>query len=409
MLDMRLFQVLVVALALIAGNSPVRAADGLFAPRLLVGDSPITNYEVEQRVLFLRAVNTVGDLEAMALKDLIEDRLKLRAGEALEIELTDEQLLEGRTEFAGRANLSVEEFERILGEAGVEPETFREFVRAGLIWREVVREKFVGRVIVSEGDIDRAASVTNRRSGLRVLLSELVIPAPEAEFDDARAQAEELAETIQGVDQFSDAAAQFSAAASREQGGQIDWIDIGNLPPGLRDAIMSLRPGQITEPILLPNAIALFQLRGIEETNALAEQTIEVDYMQLLLPNTEAGAAQVARIRAGADQCDDLYGLMKGAPESQLSRVTQTPGAAPRDIGIELAKLDAGEISTGLARDGNILLLMLCARNVVPVGAEGAEPPTREQIRDQILNQRLNLAAEGYLRELRAAVVIREP
>ncbi len=409
MLHMRLLHAVVVALALGAAQAPAVAADGLFAPRVFVNDSPITNYEIEQRVLFLRAVNSVGDLEATALKDLIEDRLKIQAAERADIELTDKQLLEGKTEFASRANLTPEEFEKGLAEQGVAPETFRDFVRSGIIWRELIRAKVAPFVVISEGDIDRASSVTQRRAGLRVLLSELIIPAQEGEGDDALALAEELAASIQGVDQFSEAAAQFSAAGSREQGGQIDWMNIGNLPPGLRDILVTLRPGQITPPILLPNAVALFQLRGIEETNALAEQTVEVDYMQLLLPNTEAGAAQAARIRATADQCNDLYALMEGAPESQLSRVTQSPGAAPRDIGIELAKLDAGEISTGLSRDGNILLLMLCSRDVVPVVAEGAEPPTRDQIREQLLNQRIGLAAEGYLRQLRAAATIREP
>lgn len=406
---MRFALLIALGLSLMSAAAPSRAADGLFAPRIIIDDNAITNYEVEQRVAFLKAVNTVGDLEAMALRDLIEDRLKLRAGELLELELTDEQVQEGMAEFAGRANLSVEEFSRVIGEAGVAPETFRDFVRAGLMWRDVIREKFVGIVIVSEGEIDRAFSVTSRRSGLRVLLSELVLPAAEGEFDDAVAQAEELAATIGSVDEFSEAAAQFSAAGSREQGGQIDWIDIGNLPPGLRDVVVTLQPGQITPPIILPNAVALFQLRGIEETNALANQTVRLDYMQLLLPNTEAGLAQAAQIKTRADRCDDLFALMKGAPESQLQRLSQSPGEVPRDVGIELAKLDAGEMTFGLQRDGNILFLMLCSRDVVPEVAEGAEPPTREQIRDRILNQKLNLAADGYLRQLRAAAVIREP
>ncbi len=228
---MRHSRLLALSLSVLLAALPVGAADGLFAPRLIVDDHAITNYEVEQRVLFLQAVNTVGDLEAIAMKDLIEDRLKLQAAETLKLELTEEDLQGGMKEFASRANLSVEEFTKALGEAGVEPETFRDFVRSGLLWRSVIREKFVGIVIVSEGEIDRAFSVTRQRAGLRVLLSELVLPAPEGQFDDALAQAEELSASIRSVDDFSAAATQFSAASSREQGGQIDWIDIGKLPP----------------------------------------------------------------------------------------------------------------------------------------------------------------------------------
>ncbi len=251
---------------------PAAGADGLFSPRLIVNDHAITNYEIEQRVRFLEAVNTVGDLPTIALKDLVEDRLKLQAAETLELELTEEELQEGLTEFAARANLTSDAFTAALGEAGVEPETFRDFVTSGLLWRKVIREKFVGLVLVSEGEVDRAFSVTKRRSGLRVLLSELVIPAQEGQESDALAQAEELAASIRSVDDFSAAAAQFSAAPSREQGGQIDWIDIGNLPPGLRDQVITLSPGQTTPPIILPNAVALFQLRGIAETECTRER-----------------------------------------------------------------------------------------------------------------------------------------
>ena len=60
------------------------------------------------------------------MKDLIEDRLKLRQPNS-ELELTEETVPGGMKEFASRANLSVEEFTKALGEAGVEPETFRDF------------------------------------------------------------------------------------------------------------------------------------------------------------------------------------------------------------------------------------------------------------------------------------------
>ena len=47
---------------------------------------------------------------------------------------------------------------------------------------------------------------------------------------------------------------------------------------------------------------------------------------------------------------------------------------------------------------------MLCGREPV------LEPmPTRDQIREQVINQKLEGMAEGYLEELRSAAIIREP
>ncbi len=406
---MRISLLIALAFGALLASPVAQAADSLFAPRVLVNDRAVTNYEFDQRVQFLRALSTTGDLEQMALKDLVEDRLRVQAAASLGIELTEEDVTAGLTEFASRANLSVDEFTAALAEYGVEPETFRDFVTAGLLWREVIRDRFAPRAFVSEGEIDRALSVTKQRGGVRLLLSELILPAPQGEEQDAIAQAEELAASIRTTDDFAAAAAQFSAAPSAENGGQIDWIDLGNLPPALREIVLGLQPGEVTAPIIIPNAVALFQLRGVQETGRPETQAINVDYMQLLLPETEAGGAEALRLRNSADRCEDIYGLVKGAPESQLTRVTQASGEVPRDIALELAKLDAGETSFALRRGGARVFLMLCARDIVPVVPEGAEPRTRDQIRAQLINQRLAAAADGYMRELRAAAVIREP
>jgi peptidyl-prolyl cis-trans isomerase SurA len=73
-------------------------------------------------------------------------------------------------------------------------------------------------------------------------------------------------------------------------------------------------------------------------------------------------------------------------------------------VALELAKLDPYEISVALTRGGLRRMLMLCGRE-----ASMEEPPTRDQVREQVINQKLEGLAEGYLEELRAAAIIREP
>ena len=71
----------------------------------------------------------------------------------------------------------------------------------------------------------------------------------------------------------------------------------------------------------------------------------------------------------------------------------------PRDIALELAKLDKGEVSTNLTRAGGqtLVFLMLCGRT--PVLAEDQD---RDSIRLQLRAQRLQSYAEGYLAQLKA-------
>ncbi|PZQ99632.1 MAG: peptidylprolyl isomerase [Cereibacter sphaeroides] len=404
---MRLIHLIFACLAVMLSTLSAQAADGLFAPRVIVNDSTITNYEVEQRMMFLKALNAGGDLEKQSVNGLIEDRLRLQAAEAGNIEVTEKEILDGQTEFASRANLTAEEFVAELGKMGIEPETFREFVRAGIAWRNLVRDKFAAYNYVSDAAADRSVSATLQRGGLRVLLSELIIPAPPGQEADAMAQADELRATIGSQADFAAAAQQFSAASSAPQGGAIDWLPLGNLPPALRDMMIKMKPGEVTPPLPIPNAVGLFQLRGVEETGRPEVQMLELDYMQVLLPEGPDTGNQIARLRAGADRCDDLFGLTKGVlPPSQVIRTKQAAGEVPRDIGIELAKLDADESSVALRRGNARVFLMLCARNVAP---PEENPPTRDQIKQRIANQQIAAASDNFLAKLRAAAVIREP
>jgi peptidyl-prolyl cis-trans isomerase SurA len=68
-----------------------------------------------------------------------------------------------------------------------------------------------------------------------------------------------------------------------------------------------------------------------------------------------------------------------------------------------LAVLDAGEASSTLRRGGWRVFLMLCSR-----GASPELLPSRDQVQEQLLNQRLGAKADIYLEELRSEAVIVE-
>ena len=376
-------------------------AQGLFAPVATVDDQVVTRYEVEQRIALLRVLRAQGNLEELARQQLIEDRVKMAAARSAGIEITDETIMEGMTEFASRADLSREEFLRALGGAGVAEQTFRDFIIAALGWRDLVRARFVPRVRITDADVDKALSVLTGGSTVRVLLSEIILAAPPQQAAAAQELAEDLSQ-ITSIDQFSAEARRVSATQTRENGGRLDWMPITNLPEQLRPVILGLSVGEVTQPIPLDGAIALFQLRGIQETGASTPEFSAIDYAAYYLAGgrTEANLAEAARIRASVDTCDDLYGLAKGQPPELLERNAAAPADLPRDIALELAKLDRGEISANLTRpaaDGSeaLMVLMLCGRT-----AAGAENASREQITAQLRNQRLEAYARGYLAQL---------
>ncbi len=229
------------ALTVFALGKPARRNRTTFAPVIIVNDSAVTQYELDQRIRFLTLLRAPGDPVAEAEKGLIEDRLRMQAAKAAGVTVNDQQIAAGMTEFAGRANLETEQFVQAIGQAGVAPETFRDFVSAGLAWREVVRGRFVPRVTITEAEIDRAVSVTAQRgAGPRVLMSEIMIPMNAGNTAEINDLATELAGTIRSEAAFAAAARQYSAAPSRDQGGQLGWIPLTNLPPQVRQAIAGL-------------------------------------------------------------------------------------------------------------------------------------------------------------------------
>lgn len=385
---------------------PLAAQEPSFDPVLRLNGQVITAFELEQRILFLKALRTPGDIEKEALDALIDDRLRIQEAKRLEIKLEEKELEEGLAEFASRADLSADEFVKIIGEAGVAPETFVDFVEAGLLWRQVVRARFGAQANVSDSDIDRALAEAERLRHVEVLLSELVIPAPKGKEEEARAMAEELRPQIGGGN-FAGAARQFSAAGTAANGGAIDWMPLGNLPAAIGKVVLGLQPGEVSNPIPLPEAIALFQLRALRDGRSEAPFETFVDYLTLPLgagPNAAAAAQRLA----GADSCGKAYALAPRAEDGgaslALARRSETMDLVPGDIGLQLARLDAGESATLTAPNGQMRFVMLCARRP----ASQAEA-NRASVRERLINQKLGALADNYLADLKANAILETP
>ena len=188
-------------------------------------------------------------------------------------------------------------------------------------------------------------------------------------------------------------------------GGRLGWLAINTLPPQLRPLILDLSPGETTAPIPLSNAIAVFQMRGIQEIVSGPPRYSAIDYAAYYIPGGRSpeALATAAAIAAKVDRCDDLYGIAQGQPPEVLDRESRAPGEIPGDIALELAKLDEGEVSTVLTRSNGqtLVFLMLCSRT-----AAVNQEVTRDDVAQALTQQKLTQLAEGYLDQLRADALI---
>ncbi|WP_353888463.1 peptidylprolyl isomerase [uncultured Roseovarius sp.] len=377
-------------------------AQNLFAPAIRVNDQVITGFELQQRARMLTLFRAPGNPQQLAREQLIEDRLKLDAAETAGLVLEDADVQVGMEEFASRAGMTAEQFLRALDGAGVAEQTYRDFVKAGIAWRELISARFAPRVSVNETDVDRARIALGGGSGgVRVLLSELIMPAPAGQEQAVQERAARIAE-LSTIPAFAAEARRYSAAPSAARGGRLDWMPITNMPPQLRPIILGLGPGEVSEPLPIPGAVALFQLRDIEETDAPDPEYSAIEYAAYYISggHSQKALARAQQVKDNTDVCDDLYGIAKGEPPEVLERGSRAPEEIPQDIAIELAKLDPGEVSTTLTRSNGqtLVFLMLCGRTPKLEG----EGPSNEQLGMMIRNQRLDSFANGYLEQLRA-------
>lgn len=374
-------------------------AQNLFAPAATVNDRVVTAFEVDQRARMLSLFRTPGDLRQQALQTLIDERLQLSEGDRVGVTVTSEQVSEGMAEFAQRANLSAEDFIAALAVSDVDVQSFQDFVRAGVVWREVVRQRFGGRIRITPQEVDRLIAAPPPPS-LRVLLRELILPA---NTPQNAARAEALVPTIAAITTeaaFIAAARQYSASPSRAQGGALDFLPVENLPPALRPQLLAAQPGQVIGPLPIPNGIAFFQVRALEEGPATGAVT-ELDYAAWYIPGGRSAAAltEAAQLQTRVQTCDDLYTIARAAPQ-RLQRDVLPPAQVPGDVALELAKLDVNEVSTALTRaDGQTLVfLMLCARSYRDAEVE----IDRDRVGDTLTDRRAADLARNYLAELRA-------
>lgn len=387
------------ALALVTLGQPA-ISQSRFSPVVQVGESVITRYQLDQRTLFLSLLGAPGDPRNLAREQLINEAIQQDAAAAAGIETSAEEVQSGLEEFASRANLTAEQFIAALAQNGVEAETFRDFVGAGVAWRTYVRSRFAegAREQIPETLVRRTLAQTGTEGGLRVLVSEILLPATTPETAAAsRARAADIS-NLGSATAFAAAARELSVAPSSSRGGELNWVALENLPDEVEGVIGALSPGQISRPVELENAIGVFLLRDVERVAAGTPDTLAVDYALFVTDGDRAAAEEIA---SRIDVCDDLYGVAEGLPEDRLIRETQSVGNLPADIRTEIAGLDEFETSTTLVRSGRATVLMLCSR----------QPSLKSTVDfdivgTRLLNTRLGSMAADHLADIRANTTV---
>lgn len=372
------------------------ATKASFTPVKFVNNQAITGFELDQRMAFLELLGFSGDLRNEAMTGLIDDRLRLAMAKSMGLSLSSEDVMAGMEEFASRGTLDAQGFLKAIGEQGIAPETFRDFVSAGLIWRRVISARFGDSVAISEAAVDRALTNMIVTDAQTVTLAEIVLNAGGDRRNQALALARNLQiDFIKGRD-FTDAVRAVSVGATAGSGGTIAAKRLSELPEDVALLVRGLAAGQISTPIILEDKLYMYQMVENGSTPVAETGAPEVDYAEITL---SADASAVGDLRANVDGCDDLYDY---ASKNGLT-VTRNNRGQSGGPGL-LQTLDAGEIAGPINGAAGPTAVMLCARGIDP-----QQTASRDEVKLLLKNQRLAAMSEVFLSELRADALISDP
>ncbi|MBB5519793.1 peptidylprolyl isomerase [Amphiplicatus metriothermophilus] len=374
----------------------------------IVNDEVITTFDVQQRVrLMLLSVagrqiteDLLAQLQAQALRDLVEEKLKLQEAKKFEVEVDEAELEAELRAMAGSSGLSVAELEQVLAAQGISMRALRDQIRASIAWPRIVQGRYGSRVRVSDEEIEQTIErMREDATNEQYLVSEICIPVPNPSQAQAYYQGSlQLIEQMRRGVPFAVVAQQFSACSSAAAGGDLGWVRAGELPPELDEAVKALPVGSVTNPIPSDGAFMILAVRDKREAVVAGEPTFTLAYAAAPLSMGRNAALMGLEKLRTADACGSgalRRDLGPGIGAAFLENM-KLKDIDPR-FRSAVEDLDRREMSAPVEADGALHAVYVCEKD------EGLGLPSRAAVEDRIYGRQLGRIAQQYLRDLERA------
>ncbi|MEX2648263.1 MAG: peptidylprolyl isomerase [Alphaproteobacteria bacterium] len=412
---MRLGFVLILLFPLALG--PVLAQD---AQRIaaVVNDKAVSTFDLIERIELVIGTTGLEDspasrerIRAQVLRTLIDEQLELQEAERLGIEVTEADVQVALRYLERQNDIPEGRMIEALEARGVPGAALLKQIDAELKWSRVVRSR-LRTVTITDAAVDEVlARLEASRGRPEVRLAEIVLAVDDPSQDaEVAANARRLVDEIRRGANFGAVARQFSQAASARTSGDIGWTLVDQLPLEVQSAVADAPEGSLVGPVATRGGhtvlLVLGRRKALEPDPGAAR--LDLELIALPLPDVstqEQEDEQTRRAEQAAERvtgCDDA----EAAAEA-------TPTALHRDLGtfqlrdlvpelrLAAADLAAGDVSRPVIAGGIVNVLIVCSRTD-PSGAL----PSRKEVRDSLLDQRLELIARGYLRDLRRVAFV---
>ncbi|EJF85670.1 peptidylprolyl isomerase [Candidatus Bartonella washoeensis] len=107
-----------------------------------VNGNPITNYDIQKRVAFLKLQQKQGNLFAQARNELIDEALKNSEIKHRNIEVNDNEVENAFVNFATQNNMTIDQLNQILTENDITVQHFKDYIRGQIGWGRLVNARY---------------------------------------------------------------------------------------------------------------------------------------------------------------------------------------------------------------------------------------------------------------------------
>lgn len=386
----------------------------------IVNGDVITDTDIDQRLALVVAANggRIDDAERQRLRlqiirNLIDEKLELQEAAQNDIRINEAEVQRSFERIAQNFRRSPKQFEEYLHQNGSSPNSLKGQIRAELAWNRVLRRKVEPFVNVGDDEVQQVIDKLNAAKGRDEFhVGEIFLSATPETMNDVMTDAARIVGQIRGGASFVAYARQFSEASTAGLGGDLGWVRAEQLNDKVAPVVAGLAPGQISDPIEVPGGVAIMSV--LEKRQVLAADPLMavLSLKQLTVPlkptTTEAEARakvqEIGTLTASMGGCGGAEAVARKLGGDVASNDAIRMKDLPAPLQTIMSRLSIGEATPafGSAEEG-LRVLVLCGRDDSQVQAKA---PNFEEIYSQMNEERVNMRARRYLRDLRRDAIV---
>ena len=361
------------------------------------------------------SVDVLNRLTPQVIHQLIDEKLRLQEVQKRKIVVSDQDIALAIGDVEQRNSMPAGALRQRLAADGVELRTLIDQIRVQLGWTRVLRQVLAGATEVSDADIAEKTNLLKAQIGQPEFhLAEIFVPVTDpALADEAKRFADTVIQQLRLGASFTVVAAQFSQSQTALQGGDLGWEQPNQLDPEVLRIVKEMPVGAVSNPIHVAGGYSIVQMRGRREIGRDPATMIRVRqvfyaFSTPLNPTAptdqQRKALETAKaLSTNAKSCDDIDAASKLIPNSKAAdpgevRLEGISSPALRNV---LANLAVGKASQPLVAEDGIAVLMVCSREEKNLGI-----PTRQELTDKIISERVETASRQLQRDLQRRAVI---